>query len=471
MKMNRVAIILSIVGAVVIFALMVKGCASDSSDETGGSGSPGSSGRGADLARTEGGEATGDQTANSVRVLTAQYQDVLSTNEELSQRAKDAEAKVKQQQDAIEALTRKLDQVEGTANQANRQAGSVASHLGRYDDRLRDMVRQIRSSDDQPTSPPDGRSVVGTTGSTPPPRTTSSSYLLDPIVSRLGGSGGQEMATIDPNQRFVWFEPQATALGQSSNRSESVRAQRQEIAEEPVRKFTINPLATSFQATALTALVGRIPVNGTTPDPYRVKIIIGAENLAANGIYFDGVSGMIVGGWAKGDWNLSCVDVELDSYAFVFDDGTISAQGASSGSGQQNLGYVSMPNGFPCVPGEFHTNAPSYLAQTSFLNGLKAAGEAYAAKQTSQEDLPLGGSRTTVTGDTGQYVLGKVASGAVDDSIAWIEARQQNSFDAVVTPPGMEVVVHFEEQIEIDYDPNGRRVSHGTAQISGNFLD
>lgn len=224
------------------------------------------------------------------------------------------------------------------------------------------------------------------------------------------------------------------------------------------RRFTINPLATGFDAVAVTALVGRIPLAGKTNDPYRAKILIGKDNLAANGYFFDGVAGMVVGGWATGDWNLTCVKVNIDSYAFVFDDGTIVSK-ESGGSAKDSYGYISMPNGFPCVPGEFHTNAPSFLLQQIGLAGIQAAGEAYAAAAATTEDLPLGGQRTEIT-DTGDYVLGSVVSRAVDESLKWITERQQNSFDAVVAPPGVKVSVHFEKTIEIDYDKNGRKVNH-----------
>lgn len=119
-----------------------------------------------------------------------------------------------------------------------------------------------------------------------------------------------------------------------------------------------------------------------------------------------------------------------------------------------------MKNGFPCVPGKFHTNAPSYLAQKTTLNAISLAGAAYAENQRTREDLPLGGERSRVTGDTSDFVFGKVVEGSVDDSVEWIDQRAQSSFDAVVTPPGETVVLHFEKIIEIDYDPEGRKIDY-----------
>ncbi len=54
--------------------------------------------------------------------------------------------------------------------------------------------------------------------------------------------------------------------------------------------FTIPKNATLVNSTALTALVGRVPLGGQVNDPYLFKVIIGRDNLAANGIESPGVS-------------------------------------------------------------------------------------------------------------------------------------------------------------------------------------
>lgn len=47
-----------------------------------------------------------------------------------------------------------------------------------------------------------------------------------------------------------------------------------------------------------------------------------------------------------------------------------------------------------------------------------------------------------MTGNKGSYVLGEAASGATDEVTNWITRRMSNSFDAVVTMAGADVVVH-----------------------------
>src|SRR3546814_1863556 len=76
-------------------------------------------------------------------------------------------------------------------------------------------------------------------------------------------------------------------------------------------------------AIAMTALIGRVPVDGTVNDPYPFKVLIGLDNLTANGIDIPDVAGAVVSGTASGDWTLSCVRGQIRSVTFVFQDGTI----------------------------------------------------------------------------------------------------------------------------------------------------
>src|SRR3546814_4977341 len=68
---------------------------------------------------------------------------------------------------------------------------------------------------------------------------------------------------------------------------------------------------------AMTALIGRVPVDGTVNDPYPFKVLIGPDNLTANGIDLPEVAGAVVSGTASGDWTLSCVRGQVRSVTFV----------------------------------------------------------------------------------------------------------------------------------------------------------
>ena len=164
-------------------------------------------------------------------------------------------------------------------------------------------------------------------------------------------------------------------------------------AEQPVSKpavviepvYTLPKDATLTDGLALTALIGRIPVEGQTPDPYPVKIYIGRENLLANGHELPEVEGMIFSGLGFGDWNLSCVSARLMSATFIFEDGSI----VNHSSAGQPLGYISDPSGVPCVVGRFVTNAPAFLSQRVGLAAIGAVGSSYAEAQQQRQTLSL----------------------------------------------------------------------------------
>jgi hypothetical protein len=66
-----------------------------------------------------------------------------------------------------------------------------------------------------------------------------------------------------------------------------------------------------------------VPIDGTVNDPYPFKVLIGRDNLTANGIDIPDVAGAVVSGTASGDWTLSCVRGQIRSVTFVFEaDGT-----------------------------------------------------------------------------------------------------------------------------------------------------
>src|SRR3546814_1881569 len=44
---------------------------------------------------------------------------------------------------------------------------------------------------------------------------------------------------------------------------------------------------------AMTALIGRVPIDGTVNDPYPFKILVGPDNLTANGIDIPDVAGAV----------------------------------------------------------------------------------------------------------------------------------------------------------------------------------
>ena len=139
-------------------------------------------------------------------------------------------------------------------------------------------------------------------------------------VSALGALLGEVIAAAEGDSLLQ-------RVGQSTGGAlETAREQTSGLTQafntvKPV--YTVPRNATLIGSTAMTALVGRVPVQGQVRDPMPFKVITGADNLAANGLTVPGVQGMVWSGTAIGDWTLSCVTGRLDSVTFVFADGTV----------------------------------------------------------------------------------------------------------------------------------------------------
>lgn len=233
-------------------------------------------------------------------------------------------------------------------------------------------------------------------------------------------------------------------------------------SENSIPVYTLPKDSTLTDGVALTALIGRIPVDGQTPDPYPVKIYVGKENLLANGHDMPEIEGMIFSGLGFGDWNLNCVSARLSSATYLFADGTI----VNHSSDGEPLGYISDPSGIPCIAGKFITNAPAFLSQRTGLATLGAAGSAFAeAQQTRQTSSISGGSSSTVTGSINKLAAGQAVQSATEEVSRWLLARQKQSFDAVVVDPGVSVSIHLNQSLPFDYSLLSRRVRYASDTV------
>jgi integrating conjugative element protein (TIGR03752 family) len=240
-----------------------------------------------------------------------------------------------------------------------------------------------------------------------------------------------------------------------------------DVLTKPV--YTVPANATLMGSIAMTALIGRVPIDGTVNDPYPFKVLIGPDNLTANGIEIPDVAGAVVSGSASGDWTLSCVRGQVRSVTFVFNDGTIrtvpeDGQNRSSdnrSTTQGGLGWISDPHGIPCVTGERRSNARQYLGSQALITAAGAAAASLIESDNGSVAVVSSsdGSLGTV-GISGNEAMGRILAGGVRDMADWVNKLYGQAFAAVVVPPGVKVAVHLDQALAIDYDPKGRRVDH-----------
>ena len=230
--------------------------------------------------------------------------------------------------------------------------------------------------------------------------------------------------------------------------------------------YTVPTNSTLMGSVAMTALIGRVPIDGTVNDPYPFKVLVGPDNLTANGIDIPDVAGAVFSGTASGDWTLSCVRGQVRSITFVFHDGTIRTIPEDREGNQQNnqqrdgLGWISDPHGIPCVSGERRSNAQQYLGTQALITAA-GAGVASLIESDSGRASYVGadGSIGSV-GISGQEAVGRILASGVQDMSSWVNKRYGQAFAAVYVQPGAKVAVHLEKPLAIDFDPEGRKVDH-----------
>src|SRR3989344_5854736 len=241
--------------------------------------------------------------------------------------------------------------------------------------------------------------------------------------------------------------------------------------------FTAATNSTLMGSVAMTALIGRVPIDGTVNDPYPFKVLVGPDNLAANGIDLPELAGAVFSGTASGDWTLSCVRGQVRSITYVFHDGTIRTIPEDREGNQQNgqqrdgLGWISDPHGVPCVSGERRSNAQQYLGSQALITAA-GAGVASLIKSDSGRMSYVGadGSIGSV-GISGNEAVGRVLACGVRDMAEWVNKLYGQAFAAIYVQPGAKVAIHLDKPLAIDHDPEGRKVDHRIGESHALELD
>ncbi len=245
-------------------------------------------------------------------------------------------------------------------------------------------------------------------------------------------------------------EPKKNGAGQS-----------QDSKKQLIEYATIDKDAILYNAMVLNDLIGVVATGDTVQNPFQFKLELSAENLATSGIYLPDVAMMRMSGIVRGEWVTGCVEAKITGATFVFNDGHISQisvgnVGKDVGGGGSYLGYLTTIHGSPCIKGKKYSNLAEFASITGGLSALAAAGDAVASAQYS------------VTKDATNVLQtfdGNLASNAAGQGIAEgmnsvnqvIAARYANVRDLVVAPSGQYVVM-LSKQLNIDYDPKGRRL-------------
>lgn len=253
--------------------------------------------------------------------------------------------------------------------------------------------------------------------------------------------------------------------------------------------YTIPARGTIFTSTAMTALIGAVPLGGKISDPFPAKFIVGEENLATNGLRIPGLKGIIFEGVARGNWNLSCVAVTLTAATYTFQDGRIQHMvydqqqgGGGSTSGKasspfaeneasRGIGYITNPQGVPCIPGRRVTDAHKQLFTLGLLGAASSYFDAKAAAETTSTDNPLGGASTSVTGNKSAFINNETYSNSVQTVMDFYSQRMRDTFDVIYADPGQHVSLNITQDLYVDYHSDARKLAYNAGGSHVNTMD
>ena len=238
---------------------------------------------------------------------------------------------------------------------------------------------------------------------------------------------------------------------------------------QPIPVYTIPDTSTFVVNTMMTPLIGRVPgTKGDVADPFRFKFITGAENLATNGHRIPGIDNIVWTGFVIGVRDQSCVRAYVDTVTYTFQDGrikTVTSGKAKGTGGTATLGYLTDPWGKPCIQGQYYSNASQYLTGRGLAAFTSAIAEGIAQADITSTVSDSGVTTQNVTGNTSRYIAATGLAGTAKELADYVKERQAGAFDVIYVPSGMQVQLFVEQQIEIDYDPAGRKISYDYSDV------
>ena len=399
----------------------------------------------------------GDTPRDTVATLVGQVKQLrqeLKTSAADSQTQKSENDRLRQRESAVEQRIESL--LDG---ERKREEQIRNSEREQTQGALKDLQQQLKalSQKGENVELPVGLGLQ--TGDEPPPGRETLRWIEPEDARPPANQRAKEKPPTFPN-RFGPAQQPLTQIAEAvSNRGIQTTAPAKAVYSVPAN-------ATLMGSVAMTALIGRVPIDGTVNDPYPFKVLIGPDNLTANGVDLPDVAGAVVSGTASGDWALSCVRGQVRSITFVFQDGTIRTVPERKGStqnersAQDGLGWISDPYGIPCVGGERRSNAQQYLGSQALITAAGAGAASLIKNNGSATYMTPGNGSLGMVGITGNEAMGRVLASGVQEMSQWVNKLYGQAFAAVYVEPGAKVAVHIQQALAIDYDAQGRKVDH-----------
>ncbi|OEF91096.1 TIGR03752 family integrating conjugative element protein [Vibrio splendidus] len=406
-------------------------------------------------------QAFDDSPSDTIRTLNAAYSKSEAEKKALSDALKQTQLQVENQQtqnsEQVKALETQLSQL---AQRLNSSLNTIEEKVSQSRDHLKVRQAPVRevidvSYDDLGIDSGRQGLAVGTAPGGYHPSIETQGAAQDNWVwtEPLDATQDKEGNWVTPATQAV-----KNALSSADDAFTRQTGRFDANQQDGIPVYTLHRGTMLADAVSMTALMGRIPLNGQVTDPYPFSMILGRKNLMASGFTLPDVQGAIVTGTVTGDWSLSCVRGVVESIDFIRADGSIlsypeeleTVDSGFDGSSIKttDLGFLADPNGNPCLTGERISNAPEYLTTKGLLDAASAAANAVAI---SQQTISVDGSTSTsaLTGNAAKNAAAESAAAFTGTVSEFIEARMGSSFDVVYTPPGTKASIHLRKPVTL----------------------
>lgn len=220
--------------------------------------------------------------------------------------------------------------------------------------------------------------------------------------------------------------------------------------------ITIPPDSWMFDATALTALVGRVERSGVNHAPWDFNVLLSGDVAIANNHILPEIEDARVSGVAIGDQATQCIRGYVTSITFVFTDGRVFHQSSSM---DDPLAYLGDEYGNPCVPGEYFSNTAELLATYGSVAGIQSIARSIEQRQQTVSSSNAGHS-ISLTGSDTQAAIGAFGAGSARQLGEIIAERYEAYYPFVYAPAGQSVSLRFRQSINVDYQYENRKVRY-----------
>ena len=268
--------------------------------------------------------------------------------------------------------------------------------------------------------------------------------ISDPNLIQEPDSNGETIVA-DTLPQYIWHTPVVLVASNQSNTNIQPSATKPRLNNE---NRNIIPPGAMIPSRTITALIGRIPVDGRVEEAWPFKVVATDVAHVAN-FYETEVHGMILEGTAVGDYSFKCVRGKIDRINITLADGRV----VTTVSAEEGLGWISDAGSNPCLRGLYVSNISEHFGKQTFFEILSSAAKATARAEQTNIVSADGVTRSEITGDELRATFAEGIAGLADSAREFYEQRG-DVWDAVYVEPNQKIVVHITEEVILKPDDN-----------------